>query len=241
MSSKKGISSIIGTLIFIGILFSAIAPMFLVMRQSDVFYEISKQEIELEEDNKQREQLVVYGYGSEGTTNIYVHVQNRGIVPVEVERVWFNDEYHTDPAQISPLEAVTLGPYDMTDTGSEIMLRVVTSTGNIFTSDLGKLYWDAVNGWYTPSLGISLHILNDKGKYHVLIKNHDNAVIEDYTSIDIEWDDIDKTILIGQSDSPCTVTVEKKETTGWSTLLNELEVIVPNAGNYIVHVVVDGR
>jgi len=241
MSNRKGISSIIGTLIFIGILFSAVAPMFLTMRQADVFYEITKQDLESEDMNKQQEELIVYGYGDGvGTTTLTVYIQNRGIVPVVIKRVWLNDEYESVSTSLAPLDTVNLGPYNVSDTDS-IALKVTTSNGNVFSSDLGKLSWTAQNGWYTPSLGISVHILNDKGKYSIEVKNKLSQTIGTYESIDMEDGDVDKTFLIGDTDSPCTVTVKEKHGSSWDTLLNELEVIVPSNGNYIVHVVVDGR
>ena len=36
---RRGTASILGTIIFIGILFSSVIPMYLVMRQADTIYE----------------------------------------------------------------------------------------------------------------------------------------------------------------------------------------------------------
>ena len=36
---RRGVASILGTIIFIGIMFTAIIPMYLVMKQADTLYE----------------------------------------------------------------------------------------------------------------------------------------------------------------------------------------------------------
>jgi len=70
MSRKKGVSTILGTIIFIGILFSAYAPMILTMRQADVYYEQEKHEVEILDDEKRREELAFYVYPD---TNVCVY------------------------------------------------------------------------------------------------------------------------------------------------------------------------
>lgn len=240
MSSKKGISSILGTLIFIGVLFSAVAPMFVMMRQADVYYEIEKQELTIKDIERLDETLIMYGYGEgEGSTELTVYVQNRGAGPVVIKRVWLNNDYETVSTPLAPGNSTTLGPFDVT--GTSLRLKISTANGNIFPCDLGTLSWSEANGWYTPSLGISVHVLNDKGKYDIRVNNTLAEEIGSYTSTDQEDGDITKTFLIGDTDSPCSVTVKKKKGGGWETLLNQLEVVVPSSGNYIVHVVVDGR
>ncbi|HUV53840.1 MAG TPA: hypothetical protein VMW03_01400 [Candidatus Krumholzibacteriaceae bacterium] len=47
-------SSILGTLIFVGILFTAVIPMYLTMNQADVILEQEKHEIAILDEDKER-------------------------------------------------------------------------------------------------------------------------------------------------------------------------------------------
>ena len=62
LSSEKGrgVSTILGTLIFIGILFTSVIPMMLVMKQADTIYTKKIHELEIKDDEKVREELIVY-------------------------------------------------------------------------------------------------------------------------------------------------------------------------------------
>ena len=62
LSTRKGISTILGTLIFVGILFSSVVPMLLVMNQADTLYEQKKFEQEREDDRRDMEELQMYVY-----------------------------------------------------------------------------------------------------------------------------------------------------------------------------------
>ena len=164
MYNKRGISSILGTLIFIGVLFSAVAPMFLMMRQADVYYEVRKHDLEVEEVERIQEDVVVYGYSTVGgSDDLTVFVQNRGTSSVSIVRVWTNDEVHEAIASVSPSSTENLGPFTVSDTDSALRLKVTTDKGNTYPCNLGLLYWNDVNGWYTPSLGVSITILNEWG------------------------------------------------------------------------------
>ncbi len=58
--SRKGTASILGTLIFVSIIFSAFIPMMLVMRQADTLYDMNKHEMEILGAERTRENIVFY-------------------------------------------------------------------------------------------------------------------------------------------------------------------------------------
>ncbi|TFH12955.1 hypothetical protein E4H04_12865, partial [Candidatus Bathyarchaeota archaeon] len=195
MSNRKGMSTILGTLIFIGILFSAVAPMFLMMRQADVFYEITKHEREAEDLNREQEDLLVYGYGDdENNTKLTVYIRNKGSNTIEIVRVWFNDDIEPVSASISPSNFTRI-EFNRSGTSSE-RLKVTTSKGNIFHCSLGVLSWNGSNGWHTPSFGIAVHILNEKGQFNIIIEDNTYTKIYEYISLGMDDGDIDKTFLV---------------------------------------------
>ena len=60
IKKKKGVSTILGTLIFIGILFTSVIPMMLVMKQADTIFTKKVHEMEAIDDEKAREKLTSY-------------------------------------------------------------------------------------------------------------------------------------------------------------------------------------
>jgi len=174
---RSGTSTILGTLIFIGIMFTAVIPMLLVMRQADIFYETEKLEGGRLDEEHSREDIDFYAYTElDHSKDIYVKIENRGNVPIKIVRVWINDveyfqEGHPQGENIKSMETIDLVPFIVTlQDLTSYTVKVVTEKGNVFSSKAGTLHYYELSGWYTPSLGICVHIDNLKGKYQIIIK-----------------------------------------------------------------------
>ena len=59
---KKGISSILGTIIFIGILFTSFIPMLLTMKQADNVYTRKVHEMQQNDEVQSAQELDVFAY-----------------------------------------------------------------------------------------------------------------------------------------------------------------------------------
>jgi hypothetical protein len=59
---KRGVSTTLGVIIFVGILFTSVIPMALVMRQSETIYEQNELELKRQDDDQDREDIDVYVY-----------------------------------------------------------------------------------------------------------------------------------------------------------------------------------
>lgn len=190
-SKRKGMASILGTLLFIAILFSAIIPMKLMMKQADNHYEKEKLETERIDDKKNDEDLLVYAYNGTDETQLYVKIKNQGTVNTVIERVWINDDYYSvsqEEGTIGISKSQELGPYNVNITSNQkFRVKAVTSRGNIIYSSTGTLIYDG--GWITPSCGIVVHILNEQGRYNITIYNSTEQVYS-YTSQGTEHEDV---------------------------------------------------
>ncbi len=241
---RKGVSTILGTLFFIGILFSAYIPMTLVMRQADNIYERELHAAKARDELQYDEDLMVYAYG-ETLNSITVFVQNNGEEVVEVVRVWLNDANYTVSETVgSSAGLFAFDPIPFTGSEGDLLnVKVTTSNGNVFSCSLGSIRYSAANGWYTPSLGIVVNIVNLSGQYKIEISetNDDFTVFGDYQSSGIEHDDISKTFLIPEDETWFNVLIEKKIGGAWTSLDVISPVQVPSQnGNPVVYVVVDG-
>lgn len=155
---KKGMSTILGTIIFVGILFTSFVPMMLVMKQADNIYTRKIHEMQQNDELQAAQELEVFAYPVEDEDQIKVWIENVGVVPATVHRIWVNDVYITTDESISALDAQTLGPYNVTTfDGAEFDIIVTTVSANSYPSVSGTLHYET-EGWFVPELAICVHV-----------------------------------------------------------------------------------
>ena len=177
MYSKKGVSTILGTLIFIGILFSAYAPMMLTMRQADSYYEQQKHQVSLLDDERSREDLTFYVY-PDLSDNLIVSVENSGPTSLKVVRVWINNKIQEESTWIQSLDSSLFGPYVVNPTeGDSFNIRVTTERGNVYEADSGEIKYGPV-GWEIESKIINVLISAPGTIFHIYIYKWENEVWE---------------------------------------------------------------
>jgi archaellum component FlaF (FlaF/FlaG flagellin family) len=233
-------STILGTLIFIGIMFSAIVPMQVVMQQADNLKLQKINEMEKKDNERYGEDITLTYYPQSQTSDqICVKIRNEGSYSTRVVRVWIRDMFSVVDENIESGETKTIGPYTVTlIEDATYPVQAVTDRGNIFSADMISLvYTDGQ--WYTPSLGINVYISNEKGKYYILVNN---ATWSDfYETLGMDQGDLSKYFEV---DSPgvYTVTCRKNNENGLllpGTPVN-IEIDWPN-GPPILYVYTSGE
>ncbi len=231
-----------GTLIFIGILFTSIIPMTLVMKQADTVYTQNVHETEASDQERDNEDIDVYAFPvAEDSDDIKVRIVNKGVVPVSIVRVWINNDTFVQNVSVASQEVATLGPFTLSPSdGDTYAIKVTTDRGNTYASSSGTLYFD--NGyWFTPSLAIVVSISNFIGKYRIWVENETWGPILTYETTGIDWGDVIHTILVDVPDT-YQISIEKKKGGDWvglpGTPVNAV-IIWPN-GSPIVNVLADG-
>lgn len=157
---RRGVSTILGTLIFIGILFTSVIPMFLVMKQADTLYEQRKLEMERFDEERSREEIDVYAYptGGETSDNLTVKVNNRCELIVKVVRIWINDTLMPIDSVVQPMSELELGSYDVQPReDSTYDIKVTTERGRIFECGSGTLSFEDGH-WIVENLMINVLI-----------------------------------------------------------------------------------
>ena len=207
--SRKGTSTILGTLIFVSIIFSAFIPMMLVMRQADTIHEIRKHQLTSLDEEQYREDISYYAYPLDLSSNqIFVKIENKGSALVKIVSVWINDVVESpQDANIQSMATMELGPFTVDPAVlTSYTVKVVTEKGNIFTSLSGTLH-SSGGTWYTPSLGICIHIESERGKYQIVSKEGGLEFYR-YESDNTEQGDIEEIIWV---DTPGTyyLTIKK--------------------------------
>lgn len=161
ISCRRGTSTILGTIIFIGIMFTAVIPMLLVMKQADTIYEIRKHQASILDNERMYEDVYVYVFPvTEESTTLTLQVHNRGNLVVNVVQVWINDVPHLfDDFQVQPMS--WLGKeldYFTAVPDNWYFIKITTDRGNIFSSDSGSLHYDSEGNWDEGMFAINFFI-----------------------------------------------------------------------------------
>lgn len=181
---RRGTSTILGTIIFIGIMFTAVIPMFLVIKQADTLFEQSKYELGILDEGRMDEEVYVYIFPvTEASTTLTLQVHNRGHLVVNVVQLWINNDPHLlDDFVVQPmslhemvLDESTVGFTPVPDT--RYFIKITTDRGNIFSSNSGSLYFDSEENWDEGMFGINFLISYPAaGWFEVFIENSGNPV-----------------------------------------------------------------
>ena len=178
-------SSILGTLIFVGILFTAVIPMYLVMNQADIILEQEKHEIACLDEEKEREDVSFYVY-PDTNDDLVVVVQNNSPMGAKVVRVWINDDPNPESTELDPMEGgIELGPYDVPlDEGATYNFRITTERGNVYESGSEDLEY--IDGeWFVETKLINV-VISSSGvvfKVYLYFWEASDWVQKDYAQV----------------------------------------------------------
>lgn len=190
MHNRKGVSTILGTLIFIGILFSAVVPMMLTMKQADIVMEQEKLELQLADDEKSREEIEAYAY-PKGSDKLEVMVESQCEFPVVITHVWINNTRQDITYTVAPMNETTIGTFDVpinAGSNSTFRIKLTTSRGNTYENLAGDVRYDG-SDWMTEMLGIYVVVDSEGGgfwgfgRYRCTVTNSTTYYEQDESSI----------------------------------------------------------
>jgi len=163
----------LGTLIFVGIMFTAVIPMLLAMRQADTFYEKEKFELGRLDEERVRENLIFYVIPLTEPLRLSFIIENMGELLIKIERIWLNDEYGEVDYLIPPISnrnfEYLIDPEPSAPVSYSIM--VVTDKGKIFSPYSGTPTYDPLEGWEMDSFTIFIMMTDPLSQLHILVNN----------------------------------------------------------------------
>ncbi len=179
---RRGISTIFGVIIFVGIMFTAVIPMFLVMKQADILHEIRKVEVgRLDEEHALENIFFNLETSIDPETEepiIKLVFYNKCVIAVKIIHLWINDELRDVNYLIPPtsneewdLRNLIDPPYQ--DTAS-FSVMAVTDKGNIFlpTSGNPEYSYDPESGlgsWEHNVYTIYIMMTEKRTQLHVMV------------------------------------------------------------------------
>jgi len=241
---RRGVSTMLGTLIFIGILFTSVIPMLLVMKQADTIYTQKVHEMEARDDERDNEILEAGAFPVNTTSDeVKVNVENTGVVSAKVIRVWINDDYYSESAVVQAGDTSTVGPYSVAlENDTTYSIKITTERGNAYASTTGVLYF--TDGyWFTPSIGVNIKVLNWFGKYKIRVYNGSWTSPDPYETVGIDIGDVDWAEVNMTHQGNYFVEVKKKVGGDYENVPGTPVPIVIQwpGGSPIVNVIVDAR
>lgn len=137
--SKKGISTILGTLIFVGILITSIFPTYLYVNDVNSYYNRVTTNLSRSDQDRGRENLEVYAYPvifENDTAKLNIYIRNRSTLTTNIVRIWVND---TNPSiWCLPLSILGTSDYTIEDVSNpsagDFDVWIATDKGNVFAS-----------------------------------------------------------------------------------------------------------
>lgn len=172
---RRGVSTILGTIIFIGILFTAVIPMQLVMHQADIIFEQNKLEAQRRDEERARENVVVYVYptGDAAPDNLTVMMDNRCEMVVKIVRIWINDTIHAYDGVVQSMSGEELGSFEVNPhNGSSFDVRVTTERGNVYEASTGPIAHDGW-GWEVEDKFINVLISSSGVVFKIYVSGPD--------------------------------------------------------------------
>lgn len=177
---RRGTSTVLGTLIFVGIMFTAVIPMLLVMNQADTLQEIRKVEVGRLDEERAIENIFFNLETSIDTgTNepiIKLVFYNRCVMAVKIIHVWINGALREVDFLIPPTSDRPLELRDFVDPQTpdpvSFSVMVVTDKGNIFLPSSGNpeySFIDGVGGWEHDVYTIYIMMTEKRNQLHALV------------------------------------------------------------------------
>jgi len=176
--SRSGMSTVLGTVIFVGILFTSVIPLFVYVNQVNSYYDKTVTEMGRFDQEREMERVDVFAYPTgENLAELNVYIKNKCALVVRVIRVWVNNTFYDQEDLPNKLPLILPGVSEDTITGIGIPygyfdVLVTTDRGNVFASLTNTIHVNA-SGWEqgTYNFGIPIFITGG-GQYKVNVTDH---------------------------------------------------------------------
>ena len=187
---KRGISTVLGVLLMVGILFTTIIPLFIYVNSVNNYYDTTVVNMGIADQERSMEDLTAYAFARDDSYDINVLLVNEGSITINITHIWvmsmdlqrtniFTSENvsaalnaHDLPLQLNPSDQATIENLTLTSTmivddpeKDQFNIEITSARGNIFPSDTNPLSYEG-GGWGTGTNWPWLEIIvrSDEGQ-----------------------------------------------------------------------------
>jgi hypothetical protein len=166
---KRGVASVIGMLIIVGIMITSIIPTFIYINEVNNYYDRIVVDLKITDNERSMENLEVYAYGN-SLTEVDVFIINRAPLATNITRIWvmnstlqdawiFNITNSDDLYLVAAEQTTfTLNFTGISMEGFSYIIEVTTDRGNKFSSNTNPLTLTQ-EGWQTGTSEFKIQVL----------------------------------------------------------------------------------
>ena len=182
---RRGVASVLGTLIMVGILMTSILPTFIYVNEVNNYYDRAVVDLKITDNERNQENLEVYAYGH-NETSVDVFIVNRAPLASNISRIWvmnktlqdawiFNSTNRLDiPLFLGAAEQTTLRLdfTEINEVGNSYIIEVTTERGNKFSSTTNPLTYTPEGTWQTGTTEFQIQVIiqSNQGQDRYLIQ-----------------------------------------------------------------------
>jgi len=165
---RRGVASVLGILIMVGILITSILPTFIYVNEVNNYYDRTVVDLKITDNERSQENLEVYAYGYT-EYEVDVFIINRAPLATNITRIWVmnstlqdawifnitNDDLYLVAAEQTTLRLNFTG---ISVEGFSYIIEVTTDRGNKFSSNTNPLTLTP-EGWQTGTSEFKIQVL----------------------------------------------------------------------------------
>jgi len=165
---KRGVASVLGILIMVGILMTSILPTFIYVNEVNNYYDRTVVDLKIADNERNLENLEVYAYGYTDY-EVDVFIINRAPLATNIIRIWVinstlqdawifnitNDDLYLGAANQTTLRLNFTG---ISVENQKYIIEVITDRGNKFSSNTNPLTLTQ-EGWQTGTSEFKIQVL----------------------------------------------------------------------------------
>ena len=167
---RRGVASVLGILIMVGILITSILPTFIYVNEVNNYYDRTVVDLKITDNERSLENLEVYAYGYT-EYEVDVFIINRAPLATNITRiwvmnstlqdVWIVDIIKSDDLYLVAAEQTTfrLDFTEIREEGCSYIIEVTTDRGNKFSSNTNPLTLTLGGEWQTGTSEFKIQVL----------------------------------------------------------------------------------
>jgi hypothetical protein len=169
---RRGVASVLGILIMVGILITSILPTFIYVNEVNNYYDRTVVDLKITDNERSQENIEVYAYGHT-QYEVDVFIINRAPLASNISRIWvlnntlqdawiFTSTNSTDlPLYLGAANQTTLrlNFTGISVEGCSYIIEITTDRGNKFSSDTNPLTLTLGGEWQTGTSEFKIQVL----------------------------------------------------------------------------------
>ena len=160
-------STVLGMLTFIGVIFTCVIPMFLYVNEVDSLYDQTVYEMSNLDMERVQERIDVFAYPLNSSSDcLSVYIKNKCALDVKIVRVWANNRYYefsnvtASAMDNCSIQNLNVSQLKVTDT--LLLVKVTSVRGKSYSSVTNPLFWNGTS--WVGAIGLYVQVVIESAR-----------------------------------------------------------------------------